>query len=283
MKLLLIEDPVNAAESLGAGLCELGYDVDLCVDGKDAIERAAGTEYDAIVLDLLLPRDASLMVLHEIRETNGEVDILILSTREQIRDRVTALIQGADDYLVKPVSCGELDARIRLLTGAGNGRSPGRRARAPGDSRSGHPDLRIPDLLQFCEAGEIELVISEVRLAALLERIAGSLEATARDRGVSLVLPAARLPTLLVDGKWMEQLLVNLIFGAITRSRAGSRVELKVSCNCEYCRIDIECSDAPACDLTSIKRFARHLNLEVLGGEPEMDPYRVGIARIRIV
>ena len=283
MKLLLIEDPVNAAASLRRGLRDLGYEVDLCVDGKDAIERAAGNAYDTIVLDLMLPRDASLMVLHEIREINSEVDILILSTREQIRDRVTALIQGADDYLVKPVSCEQLDARIRLLSGIDDGRRSKRHALAPGVSRFGQPDFRIADLLRFCEAGEIELVISEIRLASLLQRISGSLEATAHDRGVDLVLPADRLPTLLVDAKWMEQLLVNLLFGAITRSRAGSRVELGVSSNCEYCRIDIECSDAPAGDIAAIERFARHLNLVVDSSRLGDNRHRIGIGRIRII
>lgn len=283
MKLLLIEDPVNAAVSLCPGLRELGYDVDYCVDGKDAIERAAENEYDTIVLDLLLPRDASLMVLHEIRELNSEVDILILSTREQIRDRVTALIQGADDYLVKPVSCDQLDSRIRLLSGADSGAQASRKTLADGISRFGQPDFRIADLLQFCEAGEIELVISEIRLSNLLDRISASLEVAALNRGVSLVLPATRLPTLLVDAKWMEHLLINLLFNAITRSRAGSRVELKVTSNCEYCRIDIECGGAQAGDLASIESFARHLNLEIESSKLDADRYRIGICRIRIV
>jgi len=282
MKLLFIEDPVNSPASLAPELRNLGYAVDQCVDGKDAIERATRGEYDIVILDLMLPRDTSLMVLHEIREANREIDILILSTREQIRDRVTALIQGADDYLVKPVSCAELDARIRQLSGAGPGREA-RPANKPGISRSGQPDFRIGDLLQFCEAGEIELVISEVRLADLLKRIARGLEATALARGVNLVVPESRLPTVLVDASWMEQLLVNLIFNAITSSRAGSRVELQVSSNCGYCRIDIECSGAPDCDLALIERFARHLNLRVDSASRKAGRFRVGIGQIRIL
>lgn len=283
MKLLLIEDPLNSAAPLAPGLRSLGYAVDQCVDVKRAIECAARGECDIVILDLVLPCDTGLMVLNEVRESNREVDILVLSTRDQIRDRVTALIQGADDYLVKPVSCAELDARIRHLSGAGYGSESSRPAVKTGVSRSGRPDFRIGDLLQFCEAGDIELVISEVRLAGLLRRIVSGLEATALARGVSLVVPESQLPTLLVDASWMEQLLVNLIFKAITCSRSGSLVELQVNSNCEYCRIDIEFSGAPDCDLALVERFARHLNLRVDSSRRGAGRFRVGIGQIRIL
>ena len=70
----------------------------------EAIRRVTAISYQIIILDLKLPKESSLLVLHEVRETNREVEILMLSQQDEIHDRVTALIQGADDYLVKPVS-----------------------------------------------------------------------------------------------------------------------------------------------------------------------------------
>jgi len=115
MKVLLIEDTDEQQSLIGAGLQESGYSVDRVCDGNEAITRATSQAYDLIILDLKLSRDSSLLMLHEIRELNRDVDILILSSREQIPDRVTALIQGADDYLVKPFSADDLLARIETL------------------------------------------------------------------------------------------------------------------------------------------------------------------------
>ena len=112
MNLLLVESSRNA---LVAGLVEIGYGVDRVGDGNTATARAAEREYDVIVLDLRLPSESSLLVLHEIRESDRRVDILVLAARNQIHDRVTALIQGADEYLVTPASADQLHARIERL------------------------------------------------------------------------------------------------------------------------------------------------------------------------
>ena len=115
MKALVIEHSPDSKISLCAGLKSLGYAVDTVKDGIEATTFASCNNYDVIILDLILPKGSNLLVLHEIRELDCNVKILILSTPEQIHDRVTALIQGADDYLIKPVSVDDLHASIQSL------------------------------------------------------------------------------------------------------------------------------------------------------------------------
>ena len=113
MKLLVVKHASDSNASLGDGLESLGYTVDLVTDCSEAISYASCNNYDVIILDLVLLKESSLLVLHEIRELDGNVEILVLSSSEQIHDRVTALIQGADDYLVKPFTIEELHACIQ--------------------------------------------------------------------------------------------------------------------------------------------------------------------------
>jgi DNA-binding response OmpR family regulator len=115
MKALVVENSTNLLTSLVAELQEFGYVVDIAADAGEAITYAAAGDYDIIILDLMVPIESSLLVLHEIRELDREIEILILSTQDQIHDRVTALIQGADDYLVHPFSLDDLHSRIQSL------------------------------------------------------------------------------------------------------------------------------------------------------------------------
>jgi len=115
MKVLLVEDSAKLSTSLSAELKEFGYLVDVVDDAAAAISHSSERSYDIIILDLMLPKESSLLVLHEIRELDREVEILILSTQNQIHDRVTALIQGADDYMVHPFSINDLHDRIQSL------------------------------------------------------------------------------------------------------------------------------------------------------------------------
>ena len=115
MKVLVVEHSSDSKISLCSGLESLGYAVDVVADGSEAIALASCKNYDIIILDLMLSKESSLLALHDIRELDRNVNILILSAPEQIHDRVTALIQGADDYLVKPFSIEELDASIQSL------------------------------------------------------------------------------------------------------------------------------------------------------------------------
>lgn len=115
MKVLVVEDSAKLMTPLIADLREFGYVVDAVGDAAEAITHASDRDYDIIILDLMLPIESCLLVLHEIRELDREVEILILSTQDQIHDRVTALIQGADDCLVHPFSFSDLHNRIQAL------------------------------------------------------------------------------------------------------------------------------------------------------------------------
>lgn len=115
MKVLVVADSTKLLTSLSEALREFGYEVDVVIYTAGAIKYAAEGSYDIIILDLMLPGKSSLLVLHELRELDQKVEILILSTADQIHDRVTALIQGADDYLVKPFSNDDLHTRIQVL------------------------------------------------------------------------------------------------------------------------------------------------------------------------
>jgi len=115
MRLLVAEDEPDLAGVLRRGLCEDGYAVDVAPDGEDALWRISTVEYDAVVLDLGLPRLDGLGVLSRARAAGRDVPVLILTARDAVEDRVRGLDLGADDYLVKPFAWDELTARVRAL------------------------------------------------------------------------------------------------------------------------------------------------------------------------
>ncbi len=115
MRLLIVEDSRRLRESLADGLHAAGYAVDPVPDGKQGLIHARTTEYDAIVLDLMLPELDGLSLLREFRHAGGTTPILILSARDRVEHRIEGLRLGADDYLVKPFSFDELLARIEAL------------------------------------------------------------------------------------------------------------------------------------------------------------------------
>lgn len=115
MKILVIEDSEKLRKSLKTGLRKLGYAVDFAIDGEQGLQFALHGEYDVIVLDLMLPKKSGLDILREVRLSKQNPEVLILSARDQTRDRIVGLELGADDYLVKPFSFDELHARIQAL------------------------------------------------------------------------------------------------------------------------------------------------------------------------
>jgi two-component system copper resistance phosphate regulon response regulator CusR len=115
MRVLLVEDEPRAAGILAKGLREHAYAVDVAADGVAAIEQAAATDYDAVILDVMLPRQNGLAVCRAIRESGSSVPILMVTARDAVEARITGLDCGADDYLVKPFDFGELLARLRAL------------------------------------------------------------------------------------------------------------------------------------------------------------------------
>jgi two-component system copper resistance phosphate regulon response regulator CusR len=115
MRILLVEDEPGAAHILAKGLREQTYAVDVAVDGEEAIFQIGTTDYDAVVLDLMLPRKNGIVVCRTIRAGGSTVPILILTARDAVESRIEGLDSGADDYLVKPFDFGELLARVRAL------------------------------------------------------------------------------------------------------------------------------------------------------------------------
>jgi DNA-binding response OmpR family regulator len=119
VRVLLVEDEPSAALVLAKGLREATYAVDQAADGEAAIFQAATTDYDAIVLDVMLPRRDGFAVCRAIRESGNAVPILMLTARDAVEARVEGLDCGADDYLIKPFDFSELLARLRALARRG--------------------------------------------------------------------------------------------------------------------------------------------------------------------
>ena len=114
MRVLVVEDEPDLRRLIVQALRENGYAVDDAPDGHEGLYKATTWEYDAIVLDLMLPRVSGMELLKTLRKTH-KTPVLILSARDTLPDRVLGLDQGADDYLVKPFSLPELFARLRAL------------------------------------------------------------------------------------------------------------------------------------------------------------------------
>jgi two-component system OmpR family response regulator len=114
MRLLVVEDEPDLLLGLARALREEGYAVDTAADGEDGLFKAVSVEYDAIVLDVMLPRLDGWEVLRRLREKK-KTPVLLLTARDRSADRVRGLDTGADDYLVKPFDLPELLARLRAL------------------------------------------------------------------------------------------------------------------------------------------------------------------------
>ena len=115
MRVLLVEDEPNAARVLAKGLREQAYAVDMAADGETALFQIGTTDYDAVILDVMLPAKDGFAVCRSVRAGGSSVPILMLTARDSVDSRIEGLDCGADDYLVKPFDFGELLARLRAL------------------------------------------------------------------------------------------------------------------------------------------------------------------------
>ena len=122
MRILVVEDDRKVAGFVQAGLEEEGYSVDVLYDGRDAGDQAQLVDYDAVVLDLMLPGRSGLQVLRDIRARKSTLPVLILTAKDSIDDRVAGLDSGADDFMGKPFALAELSARLRALLRRGSPR-----------------------------------------------------------------------------------------------------------------------------------------------------------------
>lgn len=122
MRVLVVEDEADLASTLGRALDEAHFAVDIAADGDEAQFMLAEVGYDAVVLDLMVPKRSGWTLLQDLRRTGSRTPVLILTALDAVEDRVKALDLGADDYLPKPFAIAELVARLRALVrrAAGN-------------------------------------------------------------------------------------------------------------------------------------------------------------------
>jgi two-component system copper resistance phosphate regulon response regulator CusR len=178
MRILVVEDEKRIADFLCRGLEGAGYAVDAAPTGTDALENIHSTDYDLVVLDLMLPDMDGLQVLERVRNRKAGPPVLILSARGGLDDRVKGLELGADDYLVKPFAFVELLARVRALL------------------RRGQPTpekLQVADLTLDCIRRKVSRASETVELAP---KEFGILEYMMRNRG----RPLSR--TMIVEHVW---------------------------------------------------------------------------------
>jgi two-component system, OmpR family, response regulator len=119
MRVLLVEDEIKMSRAIRHGLERECYAVDAALDGNDGLHRATEWDYDAIVLDVMLPGLDGLEVCRRLRRAGHWAPVLMLTARDGVADRIRGLDVGADDYLVKPFAFGELLARLRALVRRG--------------------------------------------------------------------------------------------------------------------------------------------------------------------
>jgi two-component system OmpR family response regulator len=158
MRILIVEDQVKMAGLVKRGLQKEGMATDVATDGEEALWRAQATEYDAIILDLMLPGIDGFQVCSRLRDEGVWAPILMLTARDAVRDRVAGLDGGADDYLTKPFSYSELLARLRALVRRGP-------VERPAELRVG--DLRLDPARRQVWRGEAEIQLSPKEFSLL--------------------------------------------------------------------------------------------------------------------
>jgi two-component system OmpR family response regulator len=158
MRVLVVEDDVKMASLLRRGLLEEGLAADVARTGDDALWMAEATEYDAIVLDVMLPGADGFEVCRQLRESGRWSPVLMLTARDAVEDRVAGLDAGADDYLTKPFSFAELLARLRALA---------RRAPLERPTVLEAGDLRLDPATRRAWRGDVEIGLSAKEFALL--------------------------------------------------------------------------------------------------------------------
>ena len=158
MRLLYAEDERDLNEVVTRTLLKNHYSVDSCFDGEEALDCLAAAEYDAVILDIMMPRVDGLTVLSRLRARGSRVPVLLLTARDGVSDRVKGLDSGADDYLVKPFALEELLARVRALLRRDAGRADN--------------CYRLADLTVDCDArtarrGDVQITLSSKEFSIL--------------------------------------------------------------------------------------------------------------------
>lgn len=115
MRLLVVEDEKSLNRVISKSLEKEGFSVDSCFDGEEALSYTDACEYDAVIMDIMMPKLSGMEVLRTLRARNNSVPVLLLTARDSVPDRVSGLNAGANDYLIKPFAFEELLARIRVM------------------------------------------------------------------------------------------------------------------------------------------------------------------------
>jgi two-component system, OmpR family, response regulator len=172
VRVLIVEDEPDLAAVLARSLSEAGFAVDVAADGEDGLFRIREIPYDAVVLDLMLPRVDGWSVLEAVRADGIRMPILVLTARDQIADRVRGLNLGADDYLVKPFAISELVARLHAVI---------RRSYGSAATRLTIGDLVIDMAARQVtkDGAPVELTAREFAILELLTRSRGAVVARA--------------------------------------------------------------------------------------------------------
>jgi DNA-binding response OmpR family regulator len=158
IKILVVEDETSMQKALCNGLKKYGYAVDAASDGEVALELIEINPYDVVVLDLNLPKIDGIEVLKEIRKTNDELRVLILSARAEVEDKIIGLDTGANDYLSKPFHFKELEARIRALL---------RRNFIQKDTVLSHGDIKINTALKSVSVNDQKVELTKKEYSIL--------------------------------------------------------------------------------------------------------------------
>jgi DNA-binding response OmpR family regulator len=167
VRILLVEDEPSAARFIAKGLREAKHAVDIATDGIAASRQCQENDYDAVILDVMLPGKDGLAVCRDLRAAGSDVPVLMLTARDAVEARVQGLDAGADDYLTKPFDFRELLARVRALT------RRDRRPLAPERIEVGPLTIDVAGQHVWVDGRELELTSREYALLEYLARRAG--------------------------------------------------------------------------------------------------------------
>ena len=209
MRILLAEDDKAINRVIVRRLKWEGYSVDACFDGQEALDYLAAVEYDAVILDVMMPKVDGFEVLTQMRERGDKTPTLFLTARDALEDKVEGLDLGADDYLVKPFEFEELMARVRALT---------RRKASAAINMYTCADLTVDSARHRVTRGETEIVLT-AREYALLEYLI-------RNKG--LVLSRDQIETNIWSGDFIVGSNVVDVYVRMLRKKVDADFEPKL-------------------------------------------------------